>query len=56
MSGTLAWLGVQAHVMASVLGAVISNQSAPARQVVIYVAALAVLLSVLPKIAKKVSK
>lgn len=56
MSGILAWLGVQAHVMASVLGAVISNQPAPARQVVIYVAVLSVLLSVIPKIAKKVSK
>ena len=56
MNGILAWLAAQAHVMASVLGAVISDQSAPARQVVIYMAVLAALLYVLPKIAKKASK
>jgi hypothetical protein len=56
VSGILAWLGVQAHVMLGVVGAVISNQSAPARQVVIYTAVLAALLYLTPKILKLVTK
>lgn len=56
MSGIPAWLGVQAHVMASVLGAIISDQSMPARQVVIYTAVLAVLLTLVPKVVKKLGK
>ena len=56
MNGILAWLDAQAHVAWSVLSAIISNQPAPARQVVIYILALAALAFVIPKIIKLVSK
>ena len=55
MTGVLAWLAAQAHVMASVLGAVMTDRPAPARQVVIYTVVLAALLYVIPKIAKLIS-
>lgn len=51
-----AWLDAQAHVAWSVLSAIISNQPAPARQVVIYTLVLAALAYVIPKIIKLVSK
>lgn len=56
MNGILAWLNGQAHVAWSVLAAVISNQPAPARQVVIYTLVLIVLAFLVPKIVKAVSK
>ena len=56
MNGILAWLNAQAHVALSVLAAIISNQPAPARQVVIYTLALAALAFAVPKIIKLVSK
>jgi hypothetical protein len=56
VNGVLDWLAAQAHVMTTVLGAVISDQPAPARQVVIYTAVLAALAYVVPKIVKAVSK
>lgn len=56
MNGVLDWLVAQAHVMASVVGAVISDQPAPARQVVIYMAVLVTLLMFVPKALKKFGK
>jgi hypothetical protein len=56
MNGILAWLDAQAHVALSVLSAIISNQPAPARQVVIYTLVLAVLVFLVPKLIKLVSK
>ena len=56
MTGIFAWLHTQAQVALSVLSAIISNQPAPARQVVIYTLALAALVFVIPKIVKLVSK
>lgn len=56
MNGALDWLAAQAHVMLGVVGAVISDRPAPARQVVIYTAVLAVLLYVIPKIVKQIGK
>jgi hypothetical protein len=55
-SAILGWLGAQAHVAGTVLAAIISNRPAPARQVVIYTVALAVVATVIPKIVKLVSK
>lgn len=56
MNGILAWLQAQAHTAFPVLGAIISNQPAPARQVVIYTVVLVVLAVAIPKIVKLVSK
>ena len=56
MNGILAWLDAQAHVAWSVLSAIISNQPAPARQVVIYTLVLAALVYVIPKLFKLISK
>ena len=56
MNGILAWLGMQAHIAGGVLGAIIWNQPAPARQVVIYTLVLAALAFLVPKIIKLVSK
>jgi hypothetical protein len=56
MNGILAWLQAQAHVAMSVIGAVLSNKPAPARQVLVYTAALVALMFVVPKIVKLVSK
>ena len=56
MNGVLAWLGTQAHIAGSVIGAVATNQPAPARQVVIYTLVLAALAFVIPKLFKLISK
>ena len=56
MTGIPAWLDAQAHVAWSVLAAVVSNQPAPARQVVIYTLVLIALAFLVPKIIKLVSK
>ena len=49
-------LSTQAHVAWSVLAAIVSNQPAPARQVVIYTLVLIALAFIVPKIVKLVSK
>jgi hypothetical protein len=56
MNGIPHWLGTQAHVAWSVLAAIVSNQPAPARQVVIYTLVLIALAFVVPKIIKAVTK
>ena len=56
MNGLLAWLGTQAHIAQSVVGAIISNRPAPARQVVIYTVVLIALAVIIPKVVKLVSK
>ena len=56
MTGVFAWLDIQAHVAWSVLAAIVSNQPAPARQVVIYTLVLIALAFIVPKIIKLVSK
>jgi hypothetical protein len=56
VNGILAWLDAQAHVALSVLSAIISNQPAPARQVVIYTLVLIAIAFVIPKIVKLVGK
>jgi hypothetical protein len=56
VNGMLTWLGTQAHIAMSVIGAVISNRPAPARQVLIYTVALVALAIGIPKIAKLISK
>ena len=50
------WTGTQATALWNVVSAVAANRPAPARQVVIYTLALAVLLAFAPKIIKKVTK
>jgi hypothetical protein len=52
----LTWLHAQANIAASVVGAIISNRPAPARQVVIYTIVLIALAFVVPKIVKAVGK
>ena len=52
----LEWLHAQASIAWSVIGAVISDRPAPARQVVIYVLVLIALAYIVPKIIKLVSK
>ena len=52
----LTWLHTQADAATQVIGAVISNQPAPAREVVIYVFVIIALAVIIPKIVKLVSK
>jgi hypothetical protein len=57
VTGILAWLHTQAQVALSVLSAIISNQPAPARQVVIYTLVLAALAAAtIPRLIKSASK
>lgn len=56
MTGTLAWLGTQAHIAGTVLAALITDKSAPARQVLIYTVVLVALAFITPKIIRLVSK
>ena len=56
MNGIGSWLYAQVHIAGSVIGAVATNQPAPARQVVIYTLALAALAFVIPKLFKLISK
>jgi hypothetical protein len=56
VNGILAWLSTQAGIALGVVDAIVSNKSAPARQVVIYTVVLAGLAFVIPKIIKLVSK
>ena len=56
MTGTLAWLGTQAHIAGTVLAALITDKSAPARQVLIYTVVLIALAFTVPRIVKLVSK
>ena len=56
MNGILAWLNTQAHIAWTVIAAVVGNQPAPARQVLVYTAVLVVLVVSIPKIVKLVSK
>ena len=56
VNGVFAWLQAQAHIAFSVVGAIISNRSAPARQVVIYTVVLVVLAIAIPRLVKLVSK
>ena len=51
-----AWLAGQVHIAWTVVTAIVSNQPAPARQVVIYTLVLIALAVVIPKIVKLVSK
>lgn len=53
LHSVLAWTGVQAKAMGSVVAAVAGNHPAPAGQVAIHLLALAVLLVFVPKIIKK---
>jgi hypothetical protein len=55
MTGTLAWLGTQLHIAGTVLAAIITDKSAPARQVLAYTVVLAVLAYTVPKIIKLVT-
>jgi len=50
------WLATQATALWNVVSAIAANKPAPARQVVVYTLALAVLLAFAPKIIKKVTK
>ena len=52
----LAWLGTQATALWNVAAAIAANKPAPARTVVVYTLALAVLLAFAPRIIKKVTK
>lgn len=52
----LAWLGSQARALWNVASAIIANRPEPARNVVAYTLALAVLLAFAPKIIKLISK
>jgi hypothetical protein len=52
----LTWLNAQVHILGSVLSAVAANGSAPARQVLIYTAALVLIIWAAIKIAKSASK
>jgi len=56
MNGFPAWLETQVHVLGSIAAAVVSDQPEPARQVLIYTAALALIIWAFLKIAKLVSK
>ena len=56
MNGIFAWLNLQAHIAMSVIGAVVSNKPAPARQTVVYTLVLITLAFLAPKIVKLVSK
>jgi hypothetical protein len=49
-------VGQQVRIAAGVVSAVFTNQAMPARQVVIYLAAIAALVFVAPKVIKKLSK
>ena len=50
------WTGTQAAALWNVASAIAANRPAPARTVVVYTLALAVLLAFAPKIIKKVAK
>ena len=52
----LAWLHAQAATMFATLGAIAANRPEPARQVVIYVLALVVLVVGIPKLVKILKK
>ena len=52
----LAWLGTQVSALWNVLSAIAVNRPEPARTVVVYTVALAVLLAFAPKIIRKVTK
>jgi hypothetical protein len=49
-------IGQQARIAAGVVSAVFTNQVMPARQVVIYLVAIAVLVVFAPKIIRKLTK
>ena len=56
LNAVLAWLQAQASAIFATIGNVVSDRPEPARQVVVYVAVLAVLVFVIPRIIKLVSK
>ena len=56
MNGFAVWLHTQMTVMGGTLAAIASNRPEPARQVIVYVLALIVLVVGIPKLVKIVKK